>query len=114
MKQYTVFLQHLIWLTQLGLSVVCPLALFVLLGVLLNNRFVFKLEEGKTRSFGKALFKTYLSYGVTGIVLNPVLNTVWVSVCHISDRIAPLISLVIAIPINFLMNKLWAFKAEES
>ena len=39
MKQYTVFLQHLIWLTQLGLSVVCPLALFVLLGVLLNNRF---------------------------------------------------------------------------
>ena len=85
----------------------------VFVSFLLNSRFVFKLEEGKSRSFGKALLKTYLSYGVTGIVLNPVLNTVWVSVCHISDRIAPLISLVIAIPINFLMNKLWAFKAEE-
>ena len=67
----------------------------VFVSFLLNSRFVFKLEEGKSRSFGKALLKTYLSYGVTGIVLNPVLNTVWVSVCHISDRIAPLISLVI-------------------
>ena len=86
----------------------------VFVSFLLNNRFVFKLEEGKTRSFGKALFKTYLSYGVTGIVLNPVLNTVWVSVCDISYRIAPLISIVIAIPIKFLMNKFWAFKAEES
>ena len=85
----------------------------VFVSFLLNSRFVFKLEEGKSRSFGKALLKTYLSYGVTGIVLNPVLNTVWVSVCHISDRIAPLISLVIAISINFLMNKLWSFKAEK-
>lgn len=39
MKQFTVFFQHLIWLTQLGLSVVCPLVLFVWLGVWLNDRF---------------------------------------------------------------------------
>ncbi len=84
----------------------------VLVSFLLNNRFVFTLEEGQNRNFWRALLKTYLSYGVTGIVLNNILAYVWVDVLGISKYVAPLISLIIAIPINFLMNKLWAFKAE--
>ncbi|MCM1244882.1 MAG: GtrA family protein [Roseburia sp.] len=84
----------------------------VFVSFLLNNKFVFTLEEGQSRSFGKALFKSYLSYGFTGIILNNVLAFVWVGVCGISELVAPLISLVIAIPINFFMNKLWAFKSD--
>ena len=86
--------------------------LSVLVSFLLNSKFVFTLEEGQSRSFWKALFKSYLSYGFTGIILNNVLAYVWVNLLGISKFIAPLISLIIAIPINFFMNKLWAFKTE--
>lgn len=78
-----------------------------------NNRFVFTMQENKTRSVGKALVKTYIAYGFTGILLNNILSWLWISVLGISKFVAPLLNLVIALPINFLLNKLWAFKVEE-
>lgn len=84
----------------------------VFVSFLLNSKFVFTLEEGQSRNFGKALLKSYLSYGFTGLILNNVLAYVWVVIFGISKFVAPLISLIIAIPINFFMNKLWAFKSE--
>lgn len=74
-----------------------------------NNKFVFKKEEGEKRNIWTALFKTYVSYGFTGLILNNILSVLWVSVLHISKMLAPIINLVISIPINFFMNKLWAF-----
>ena len=74
-----------------------------------NNKFVFKKEEGEKRNIWAALFKTYDSYGFTGLILNNILSVLWVSVLHISKMLAPIINLVISIPINFFMNKLWAF-----
>ena len=74
-----------------------------------NNKFVFKKEEGEKRNIWAALFKTYVSYGFTGLILNTILSVLWVSVLHISKMLAPIINLVISIPINFFMNKLWAF-----
>ena len=74
-----------------------------------NNKFVFKKEEGEKRNIWAALFKTYVSYGFTGLILNNILSVLWVSVLHISKMLAPIINLVIIIPINFFMNKLWAF-----
>lgn len=84
----------------------------VFVSFLLNSKFVFTLEEGQGRSFFRALLKSYLSYGFTGIILNNILSMLWVNVFGISKFIAPLINLIISIPINFLMNKLWAFRAE--
>ncbi len=81
---------------------------------LLNRKFVFELEEGQSRSFGKALLKCYASYFTTGIVLNSFLLFLWVNICGISELIAPLINLIASIPINFILNKLWAFKAENA
>ena len=75
-----------------------------------NNKFVFKKEEGEKRNIWAALFKTYVSYGFTGLILNNILSVLWVSVLHISKMLAPIINLVISIPINFFMNKLWAFR----
>lgn len=74
-----------------------------------NNKFVFKKEEGEKRNIWAALFKTYVSYGFTGLILNNILSVLWVSVLHISKMLSPIINLVISIPINFFMNKLWAF-----
>ena len=59
---------------------------------------------------GKALLKTYLSYGFTGIILSNVLSWVWITQLGISKFIAPVINLLFSVPINFVMNKLWAFK----
>ena len=78
-----------------------------------NNKFVFVAEEGEKRSVWKTLLKTYISYGFTGIVLNNVLSYIWINIFNISKYIAPLINLILSVPINFLINKLWAFKVEK-
>ena len=77
-----------------------------------NNRYVFTTEEGQKRSKGRALLKTFLAYGFTGIILTNVLSYIWVDVLGISKYVAPLINLVISVPVNFLINKFWAFRAE--
>ena len=78
-----------------------------------NNRFVFVAKEGEHRNVWKALLKTYIAYGFTGIILNNLLSWVWVSVLGISKYIAPLINLIVSVPLNFVINKLWAFKTEQ-
>lgn len=85
-------------------------ALSVLWSFYWNNRYVFTAEKGEKRSVWKALLKTYISYSFTGLFLNSILLILWVQVLHISEFIAPIINLVITVPANFLMNKLWAFK----
>lgn len=76
-----------------------------------NNKYVFVLEEGENRSIGKALLKTYISYSLTGILLTNILSYVWVDILDISKYIAPLINLIVSVPLNFVINKFWAFKA---
>lgn len=75
-----------------------------------NNKMVFVKAEGKERSLWKALLKTYVSYSFTGLFLNSILLILWVQMLHISEYIAPIINLVISVPLNFLINKFWAFK----
>ena len=76
-----------------------------------NNKFVFTLEDGKHRSIGKTLLKTYLAYGFTCILMNNLLSFVWIELLHISKYIAPVINLLISVPLNFLINKKWAFNS---
>lgn len=75
-----------------------------------NNKYVFKSKEelGK-RDKIKKLVKVYMSYGVT-FVLSTVLLYVMVDLMHISEYLAPILNLCVTVPINFVMNKLWAFK----
>lgn len=75
-----------------------------------NNKMVFILQEGKQRSLWKALLKTFISYSFTGLFLNTLLLFLLVQVFHISEFIAPVFNLVINVPINFFINKFWAFK----
>lgn len=78
-----------------------------------NNRMVFTLKEGKSRSIWKTLLKAYIAYGFTGIFLNNILSWLWVSVMGISKYVAPLINLIFSIPLNFIINKLWTFKSNK-
>lgn len=71
-----------------------------------NNRFVFKESRS---SFWYKLMKVYASY-ITTFVLSTVLLYLWVDVLGVSDKVAPVINICITTPINFMMNKLWAFK----
>jgi putative flippase GtrA len=76
-----------------------------------NNRYVFKLGSNEKRSFWKSLIKTYLSYSFTGLFLSSILLVFWVKTLHISEFIAPILNLLISVPLNFLINKYWAFKS---
>lgn len=74
-----------------------------------NNKFVFSTRDGERRVLWKTLLKTYVAYGFTGIVLTNLLSYVWIEALGISKFIAPLINLIISVPINYFINKNWAF-----
>ena len=86
--------------------------LSVLLSFYWNNKLVFDMEGTSWKDMLKALFKMYLSYAFTGIILSNVLSYLWIDVVHISKFIAPLINSVIGVPINFVLNKFWAFQGK--
>lgn len=71
-----------------------------------NNKYVFK---NTTKNKFKVIIKVYISYGVT-FIMSTCLLYVFVDVLKISKYIAPLINLCITVPLNFIVNKLWAFK----
>ncbi len=74
-----------------------------------NNKFVFS-DNHENRNWIYALAKTYFSYAFTGLFLNSVLSLLWVEVFYMSKMVAPIINLLVSVPLNFIMNKFWAFK----
>ncbi len=74
-----------------------------------NNKYVFD-DVGRERNIVQALLKTYISYAFTGLFLNSILAVLWVQVFDINKMFAPIINLLISVPVNFVMNKFWAFK----
>ena len=115
---YGIYLLVLFLMKPLGVSwdiyvgSVLAFVLSVLWSFCLNNRLVFKAEKG-SRSVWKSLLKTYVSYGFTGIILANVLLYVWVSRLGVPKTIAPAINLLITVPLNFILNKFWAFRTKK-
>ena len=75
-----------------------------------NSRYVFRLRDRCLGTIVKALLKTYASYSATGIVLNNLLSWLWIEQLNISKYVAPIINLVVSVPLNFIINKFWAFR----
>ncbi|MBR1494389.1 MAG: GtrA family protein [Acidaminococcaceae bacterium] len=75
-----------------------------------NNKYVFKNNGEKERVWWKVLLKTYLCYAITGILLNNILSWLWITRFGMSKYLAPFVNLVISVPLNFFMNKLWAYQ----
>lgn len=116
---------------------ICNVPAFIIsvfVSFLLNSRFVFKKDENKEeRKWWQVLLKSYVSYSFTGLFLAEVLTFLWLNVIHIEKYIgfllpyaemvgisltavelagylAPLLNLVFSIPINFVLNKFWAYR----
>lgn len=84
-------------------------ALSVLWSFYWNRKCVFDADQ-ESVPWLQALIKTYISYGITGFGLNTLLSFVWVEMLGVSKMIAPIINSLVSVPINFVLNKFWAFK----
>lgn len=73
-----------------------------------NNKYVFQSETNTPWFI--VLIRTIIAYAGTGLILNNVLLYLWVDVLDIAALLAPIINIFITTPINFLVNKYWAFK----
>lgn len=74
-----------------------------------NNKYVFK---NNINSNAKKLMKVFISYFVT-YILNIVLLSILVQKIGLSETVAPVIVIVVTIPVNFVLNKFWAFREKE-
>ena len=73
-------------------------------------RFVFRSENKKTvLEHAKSYCKTVVCYGVTGLILSPILKMLLVN-WQFQYWLASLASLIVTIPLNFVLNKFWAFR----
>jgi putative flippase GtrA len=78
-----------------------------------NNKYVFKKKEGEQRKLISAFVKVFMSYALTGLVLANILLVIWVDVLHLSEYLGPVLNLFITVPLNFILNKVWAFQNQK-
>lgn len=103
-----------------------------------QTKLVFKEDESlEKRVWWQVLLKTYAAYAFTGLFLNNVLLVLWIDVLKI-DRftppitdlvngfgismdnhelavdIAPLLNICINVPLNFVINKFWAYRQKKT
>ncbi len=72
---------------------------------------MFKEREGEKRNWPLALAKTYATYAVTGLFLQSLLLFLFIDKLGCGKYLAQFLCVAINTPINFLLNKFWAFKA---
>lgn len=95
---------------------ICNLISFVitvLVSYLLNSRFVFTAAEGQQQPWYKALAKVYVSYALTELVLMGLLLFVQERILGIPHYIATFINLCVTVPLNFFLNKFWAYRKKD-
>lgn len=81
----------------------------VFISYMANSRFVFR-ESAKEQSFLEGLIKVYISYSITGIFIVGVLLYVESNILHIPVYISTFVNIFITVPINFILNKFWAYR----
>ena len=75
-----------------------------------SRRYVF---TGGKESFMKGLLKSYIAYGGSFLLATGLLF-LQVEKLGVSREIAPILNLLITIPLNFLVNKFWTFQTREA
>ena len=78
-----------------------------------NNRYVFTMEKNEKRNIWGTLIKTFLAYAGTWLVLSNIILVFFVEIIRVSEYIAPIFVLFITVPLNFVINKFWAFKPQK-
>lgn len=120
--------------TNVHVANVAGFIISVLNAYILQSKFVFKESKDKEhRVWWKVLMKTYVSYAFSGLFLTELLLILWINILNIGQylgavstwfagiglnmtgtdlavSLAPFLNMVITIPINFLVNKFWAYR----
>ncbi len=96
---------NIVWANTIGFVVSIFNAFFW------NNFFVFKAKEKKNLLV--IFLKMFFSYMGTGLILNNILLWIWVEQFSINSFMAPFLNMAITVPLNFMLNKYWAFKDKE-
>lgn len=73
-----------------------------------NRKWVFQTKNVDNN----AILRFFALYGATYLI-SAALLLLWLDVLHINKYIAPILSLFITIPTNFLFSKLWVFKSND-
>ncbi|MCL2070629.1 MAG: GtrA family protein [Oscillospiraceae bacterium] len=68
------------------------------------------LTLAKPKSTAGRVVKVYISYGLTTAAGFLFMSVILVETFGMSDKIAPVLNLCLTIPLNFILNKFWAFK----
>lgn len=74
-----------------------------------NNRYVFKGDRHTFSQHVWAYLRTAACYALTGLILAPAAK-VWLVNISVPFWIASLSTLILTIPLNFILNKFWAFR----
>lgn len=74
-----------------------------------NNRYVFKGDRHTLGQHVRAYLRTAACYALTGLLLAPMVK-VWLVNISVPFWIASLSTLILTIPLNFILNKFWAFR----
>ena len=109
---YSLFSRHLQDTLSMQIAQTLGFIITVFTSFLLNNNLVFKKKEGQYRNPWLTLLKTYIAYSVTGLFLNNVLIYVEMSVFGVPAAVAPIMNIVVDVPVNFFLNKLWAYRTK--
>lgn len=74
-----------------------------------GNRVVFQNESNTKKELLMRLLKSYVSYGGTFLLSTLIL---WLEVQYwgVSEWLAPIVNLLITIPLNFIISKVWTFR----
>ena len=80
-----------------------------ILGYCLNHKWVFKSNIYDSKS----VLKYYIVYG-SSYVINITCMWLFVDVLHFSTYLAPVLTLCVTVPYNFIFNRLWVFTQKEN
>ena len=94
------------------ISNIIAFVITVFISFMLNGRFVFT-ENKEERNLWKSLLKVYASYSITGVFLTAILLYIEEELLGIPHYIATLMNLLVTIPLNFILNKFWAYKEKK-
>lgn len=93
-------------------NIICFL-ITVLVSYLLNSHFVFRQQKNSRQPWYQALAKVYASYALTELLLTGILLFVQERHFGIPHYIATLLNLFVTVPLNFILNKFWAYRKQK-
>ena len=71
---------------------------------IMNSKFVFKASDFKKKHLLKTYCTYLISFGISTLMLYILVNKI-----NIDVGVAPILSLTVTVPFNFLMNRFWIY-----